>query len=79
MPGTGAWWTRCPSNRGWSVPRWRPALLKKWTVEGGIDQARSLHAPDFTPPTLAERIDAYLANGWDASALLERAALARAR
>ena len=50
----------------------------EWFGSDGLDTV-VYRAPDFTPPTLAERIDAYLANGWDASALLERATAAPAR
>ena len=52
----------CPAVDAW-----------EWFGPDGLDTV-VYRAPDFTPPTLAERIDAYLANGWDASALLERAA-----
>ena len=57
----------CPAVDAW-----------EWFGPDGLDTV-VYRAPDFTPPTLAERIDAYLANGWDASALLERAAAAPAR
>lgn len=51
----------CPAVDAW-----------EWFGPDGLDTVGYV-MPGFTPPTLAERIAAYVANGWDASDLLARA------
>lgn len=57
----------CPAVDAW-----------EWFGPDGLDTVGYV-TPGFTPPTLEERIEVYLAHGWDVSELLERAEAARAR